>query len=87
MSVPAASSLSPTAMQSVPARHATPPSALLAAGAGVLCTVQLAPFHCSANVCKFEAPCETPTAVQVVAVVHDTPLSTSPEAPVALGVV
>lgn len=79
----------PTATQSVPDVHETDDKAALLAptGVGVDWTVQLAPFPTSASVAvvAFEGEVMSyPTAVQVVAVPHDTPESPPSRPPVDL---
>jgi hypothetical protein len=77
----------PTAVQAVAAEHDTADSWawLLPDGVAADWIVQIVPFHCSASV-PAPKPAGTPTAVQSVAVGHETPLSS--ELPAAgLGVV
>src|ERR1700730_2292988 len=79
----------PTAVQAVAVLHDTPFRKLLTApaGLGVGWIFQLLPFQRSASVTRVPEPLpESPTAVQAVAAVHDTPIRKLPVAPVGLGV-
>ncbi len=77
--------LTPTAEQKVAEVHDTEKSALNVAGLGVATLVQVVPFHWAATVVSAvpAAFWSSPTAMQFVAEMHDTELSStrSPEAP------
>jgi hypothetical protein len=70
-------------MQAFAVRHDTETSELLVApaGFGVLCMVQLVPFQLSASVRVTAAVEYSPTAVQALAVRHETPTSRLAVAP------
>jgi hypothetical protein len=78
----------PTAVQASAAVQDTPSSELLVnpSGSGVGLTIHVLPFHTSASDCCPLASLYRPTAVQAVAVAHDTELRTTVEEPGGLTV-
>lgn len=79
----------PTAVHDVADAHdvATSAAETEAAGFAGVCNDQVAPFHASASGLTVVAVEAAPTATQDVLAVHATPMSRSPVAAVALGVV
>ena len=80
----------PAAVQATAELHDTLASLLATApaGLGVDCSFQMVPFHLSARVTSEPEALlkDDPTAVQAVAVLHDTPASFVTIAPAGLGV-
>lgn len=86
---PAAFTAYPTAVQLVAVVHETAESALVVApaGFGVVWIDQAVPFHASARVTSTPEPLTySPTAMQAVAAVHETPESALLVAPEGAGV-
>ena len=78
----------PTAVQASAAVQDTPSRELLVnpSGSGVGLTVHVLPFHASASDCCPLESTYRPTAMQAVAVAHDTELRTMVEEPDGLAV-